>query len=117
MEQKKASDYFHGCEKYNCAQAVVKSLQEVCRIPDAVIDSFHAKGSGKADGGICGSVYAVRSLLKETKDLDRFNAMFIEKAGSLTCKEIRKLKFISCAGTTDLASEIVQKIKKEEDEK
>lgn len=112
MENNKASRYFFGKEKYNCAQAIAKYFQEEYNITDELIASYKSKGSGRIEGGICGSCYAAEKLLKNPEDVEKFKQYFIEKAGSLKCKEIRDLKVISCAGTVDLAADLLKEFNK-----
>jgi len=109
MSEKSASHYFHGKEKYNCAQAISKAFQSEFNISDETIKSYKNKGGGKAEGGICGSLFAAKKILNDPEAISRLERLFIEQAGSLYCKEIRKLKKVDCRGTVALAENIIIK--------
>lgn len=110
MNKRSASQYFRGAEKYNCAQAIAKAFQTELNIPEEVIKAYANKGGGLAKDGMCGSVYAAQKLLKGPDDIAYLDQLFAEKSGSMGCKEILKLKKVSCSGTVDLAEEIIKKI-------
>jgi len=107
MAKKTASQLFHGKEKYNCAQAISKAFQLKFNISDEAIKDYKRKGKGKAENGICGSVFAAKKALKNPEDVCRLVKLFIEKAGSVKCKEIKKLKKVDCRGTVILAEDFI----------
>ena len=108
---KKASDYFHKEDAYNCAQAILKHFQSKYSIPQEMLDSFSAYGGGRAENGLCGALYAAKTLLNDPKKTELLNKEFFKKAGSVKCREILKLKKLSCADCVDLAAQIVDKTK------
>jgi hypothetical protein len=109
--KKKASDYFHlGWHRYNCAQSVSKYFQEKFNLPEELIRSYKDKGHGEAPEGVCGSFFAARELLKNPEDIAYLEKKFIEAAGSIKCKEIRKLKKVTCKETVDLAADTLDMI-------
>ena len=109
---KKASDYFHKEDSYNCAQAILKKFQSENSISQEMIDSFSAYGGGRAENGLCGALYAAKTLLNDPKKKEPLNKEFLKKAGSVKCSEILKLKKLSCADCVDLAAQIVDKTKR-----
>ena len=109
MTQKKASDYFHKEDGYNCAQAILKNFQSEHSISQERIDSYSAYGGGRAEDGLCGALYAAKTLLKDTKKTELLNKEFLKKSGSVKCREILKLKKLPCAECVDLAARIVEK--------
>jgi len=109
---KKASDYFHAWGGLNCAQAVSKAFQKEFNIPEELIRSYKDKGSGQAPEGACGSFFAARQLLKEPQDIVYLAKKFEELAGSTRCKEVRRLKKVSCKETVDIAADILADILK-----
>ncbi len=110
MSKKSAKDYFRGVEKYNCAQAVVKAFQEEFNIPEEVVESYASKGAGQAEGNLCGSLYAAEKLLKDPEKIVHLEKLFAGEAGSIKCKEIRKLRRLSCKGTVELAERIIKEL-------
>jgi hypothetical protein len=110
-EKLDAVSYFHGKEKYNCAQAVTKAFQEKLNIPEHIIESYKNKGGGKAPGGVCGSFYAAQKLFDTPEDIAALKELFVKYAGSTQCNEIRKLKKVDCTGTVALAQRIIKKLK------
>jgi len=107
---KKVSDYFHGKEKYNCAQAVLKYFQDDLNVTTEEIDSFSKCGGGRAEGGICGALYAVHRLVHDPELIKEIDDYFLSQAGSTQCKEIRNLKRVTCAASVDLAAEAFKKV-------
>ena len=67
MTQKKASDYFHKEDSYNCAQAVLKYFQKEYTVSQEIIDSYSAYGGGRAEDGLCGALYAAKFLLDDPR--------------------------------------------------
>jgi len=104
MPIKKARNHFlgtEGCPKFNCAQSVLMAFG----VNEKTILDFQSHGSGRAPGGWCGAASSAVFLLNDNKTVEKY---FYEKAGSVTCKEIRKLKQLSCIGCVELATELVQ---------
>ena len=96
MEKKKSADYFRGKEKYNCAQAVAKAFCDGCLIKEEDVEGKYKKmGSGKAEGGVCGSIAAARDVLNDKGGADRLETVVSDTAGSVKCREILKNMFHS----------------------
>ncbi len=55
MTHKKASDYFHKEDAYNCAQAILKNFQSEYSISQDMIDSYSAYGGGPAGDRLSGA--------------------------------------------------------------
>ena len=92
--KEKAVGYFHEKEHYNCAQAIIKTF-----CPDyseEEIAKYNKMGGGKAEGGLCGAVYAANKLLSNTGKSSELESKLVELAGSTKCREILKLKKLSC---------------------
>ncbi len=109
MTQKKASDYFHKEDAYNCAQAILKNFHSEYFISQKMIDSYSAYGGGRAEDGLCGALYAAKTLLNDPKKTELLKKEFSDKAGSVKCREIMKVKKLPCADCVDLAAQIVDK--------
>ncbi len=106
----KASVFYHGAEKYNCAQAVLRAFMEGFYIPQETIDHYKKAGGGRAEDGICGALYAVREILKNNDKFKAAEKIFTDSAGSAKCKEIRSLKLLDCPGCVDLAADILNQL-------
>lgn len=108
MKDQKAASLFHGKEKLNCAQAVLKAFQEEASIPDSAINEAKAAGGGRAPDGLCGAVHSAKLLASNDFIRDQIDRSFIEIAGSTRCYEIRGLKKLSCSGCVALAARLLE---------
>jgi hypothetical protein len=107
--KKKASDYYHGIQNYNCSQAVLKYQQVNYKIAEQKIQSFARYGGGRAEGGICGALYAALSLVNTTQQ-PLLKTKFEKKAGSSKCREIRKTGKVSCHTCVDVAANLLDQV-------
>jgi hypothetical protein len=107
MSAKKASDYFHGEEGYNCSQAVLKACQQEHDVSQEMIDTYSAYGGGRAEEGLCGALYAAKSLLNDPEKTELLKNIFLKKAGGITCEKILELKKLPCPDCVDLAAQIM----------
>lgn len=110
MIKKRALKYYHGPERYGCAQAILKTFEKTLNVTQEMIDSFKAFSGGRADGGLCGALYAAKVLVDDPEKADIIQAEFIKVAGSAKCKEIKKLKKIPCTECVTTAAELLQNI-------
>ncbi|MFA6418201.1 MAG: C-GCAxxG-C-C family protein [Candidatus Margulisiibacteriota bacterium] len=112
MPINKAKNHYlgKGTPRLNCAQSVIKAFQEHFGHDDKAVAEFLACGSGNAPGGVCGAYYAARHLLekKSPDKISEFDSWFKEKACSLSCKEIRQGRKLSCLGCVEKAAEFVK---------
>ena len=108
----KASDKFHGVEKYNCAQAVLKFFEDHPAASPEKIEEFKQFGGGRAPDGVCGAIYAASHILNNEKLAAELKETFKREAGSCGCREIKDAGRLSCAGCVDLAADFcLKKIK------
>jgi hypothetical protein len=105
----KAKGLFHGEDKLNCAQAVLKVFQPCTDVTDEDIASYANAGGGKAPEGVCGALYAAQVLLDDNQLTTQLRRQFDESAGASTCKPIRKKKMMSCKDCVAFAAEFVEK--------
>ncbi len=103
-----AKRLFHGKENYNCAQAVLKAFQEFNRLTDNEITRHKSSGGGRAEGGICGALYAAKLHLNNAADRAALEKSFVDKAKYITCKEIKKNKTLSCIQCVETAAELLK---------
>lgn len=101
----KASDKFHGVEKYNCAQAVLKFFENHPAVSPEKIEEFKQFGGGRAPEGVCGAIYAAEHILNDKKLTDELKETFKRDAGSHCCREIKTAGRLSCPGCVDMAAE------------
>lgn len=109
MKENDAVKYFHGKEKYNCAQAILKAYQDDLNIKDEQINEYKQFGGGKAEGGLCGAIFVIKNLIDDKDKSDHIEQSFNLAAGATTCREILKLKILSCAGCVKTASQLLSK--------
>ncbi len=94
-------------ENLNCAQSVLKGHQDEFQVSDQMIDEFRAFGGGRADGNMCGALYAATRLVEDEESRKHLTEAFAEQTGSMKCREIRKAGKISCKECVRIASELL----------
>jgi len=77
MKSKEAKMLFHGKDKLNCAQAVLRTFQAEFGISDQEIGSAANAGGGRAEGGACGALHASRILLNDPVIQQRVDRDFV----------------------------------------
>ncbi|MDL1940704.1 C-GCAxxG-C-C family protein, partial [Candidatus Jettenia sp. AMX1] len=85
-----------GKENFNCAQAILKAYQEDFNITDQQILEYKKFGGGKAEGGVCGALFAAKKLIHNEDISNHVEQHFSKAAGAITCREILSLKQLSC---------------------
>ena len=104
----KSEEYFHVLpEKLNCSQAILKGFQKEFDITDQEIEEFRAWGGGRAEGGVCGALFAAEHLLRQIGKKSVVGE-FYKKAGGVLCSDIKEKQF-TCAEYVCIADELVQK--------
>ena len=105
----KAKGFFHGKEGYNCAQAVLAAFRDEKNISQAVIDEFKAYGGGRVANGYCGALHAALYLAGDDQAVQKkLKDAFMEKAGALTCKEIKATSKLPCGDCVGLAAQTLK---------
>ena len=108
MENKRAFLYYrHPDYKFNCAQAIAFTQTEDMEL----VQEFKNCGSGKAEGGVCGALFA--ALLIATKkglDAKTIENKFIADIGSVSCKEICTKKLATCEKCIDVAEILLREL-------
>ncbi len=114
MDKEKASRYFNKKpERYNCAQAILLAFQADYHLGQEQIKEYKSFGHGRVEGGMCGALFAAKVLLGNSDRADELEQRFCEAAGSIKCREILKLKRISCDDCVDVAEALLQDFGKE----
>lgn len=99
-----AVELFHGPERLNCAQAILC----VGGADDERIRQARAEGSGRAEGGRCGALHALLCLVDDPAVRHDLTGRFVAEAGDERCREIRRLKSLSCRECVALAERLLQ---------
>jgi len=104
MKAKQAAALYRGKERYNCAQAVLKTFQEEAGVPDSLLKAASRWGSGRVEGGMCGALYAVRALIDAPEVRALVEREFALVAGSPRCRQIRGMSRVTCRECVSLAA-------------
>ncbi|MCF6149406.1 MAG: hypothetical protein E3K37_12195 [Candidatus Kuenenia sp.] len=113
-EGKNAINYFHAEDGLNCAQAILTAYQNEFNIKDEHIKEYKQYGGGRAEGGVCGALYAIKKLIKDEAAFGHIKREFFHAAGgSAVCKEIRKSQQLSCVGCVEVADKLLYRYVKE----
>ena len=107
MLKKKTAYEIYTTESLNCAQSILKGYQEEFEISDEKIKEFKAFGGGRAEGNMCGALYAASSLIQDDNIRENLISDFAEQTGSTCCRVIRKANKISCKECVRIASELL----------
>lgn len=108
MSRQKSELYFHTTtENLNCAQVVLKGFQKELKIDDQEIEEYRAWGGGRAEGGMCGALYAAERLLQQSGK-ESVIEEFKFHAGGTLCSEIKEKNF-TCAEYVRIADDLVEK--------
>lgn len=94
--REKALTYFRGAERYNCAQAVFKSSEKHTAVCDEQLEVLKKSGSGRAEGGLCGALFAAEQVVENEEVRNCIRSYFEDHAGSVLCREIRGHRQMSC---------------------
>ena len=108
MKAAEAKTLFHGVEKLNCAQAVLKAFEKEHGVSEREIQAASKNGGGRAQNGLCGALHSARSLVNGVEEQERLEGAFEAQAGALKCREIRELRRLSCKECVGLSAELVQ---------
>ncbi len=98
-----------GVPRLGCAQAVAEALRESFRLDDDFVEGMaHATG-GRAPSGYCGALYAAMQIAGKNapakeKAIEEF---FKQKAGGVTCREIRSSRQLTCADCVEQAANLL----------
>ncbi|NTW48814.1 MAG: hypothetical protein HGB19_03615 [Chlorobiales bacterium] len=106
--RKKAVDYFLN-GGLNCAQATMQAYQDEYGIEDeSQVDALFAMGRGRAEGEVCGALYAAKKVLDPIQ-AQKIHTDFIKYVETVVCWQIRAQDKISCAACVDLTAQLLQR--------
>ncbi len=92
---------------YNCAQSVALGANR-----PILAEELRSCGGGRAPEGICGALHAALLLAPEERR-EEIRGAFRERAGALTCREIKGESKTPCLACVELASELLEKSRAE----
>jgi len=108
MKRLTSDHYFHILpENLNCAQCILKGFQKEFDISDIEIEEYRAWGGGRAEGGICGALFAAERLLKQAGKKSIIDD-FRNNAGGILCSEIKDKQF-TCTEYVRMIDELIIK--------
>lgn len=102
--------YAYTQERMNCAQSVLRAYQESHGLSDEKIQEARAHGGGRADGGLCGALYAALQLAKSEEVRAELRRQFRETAGAETCREIKNGSGYPCKDCVGLAARLLNEL-------
>jgi len=115
IRQKESVDRFNGTggqQKRNCAQSVIETYHGDCAtLSPGSLEQFAKCGGGRAPGNVCGAYYGAEFLLSQSRPelIPELREHFVSEAGSLTCREIRKGRKLTCEGCVGRAAEFLSR--------
>jgi hypothetical protein len=93
---------------FNCAQTIIKIIEDHYDIPSKNMEIFIKYGGGNAPEGTCGALYALRQYLP-IQDYKQVRKSFKDHIGSEKCKDIRKAQKFSCQECIKKAIDLYEK--------
>ena len=106
--KEEALKQYHGPLGYSCAQAVMKSAEKHLPIEEEKLVELRKAGGGRARDGLCGALYAAKELMQNESCKENAREHFIQNAGSLKCREIRRDGQMSCQECVATAAELAE---------
>lgn len=103
----KATDTFRAqpwC--HNCAQAVANKWCNLYPNPNDIVGKLALSGSGRADGGLCGALFAAQKALPQHSDA--ITVEFEKRVGYVLCRDIKTKAKISCPTCVDIADQLIE---------
>lgn len=100
---------------HNCAQAVANKWCQLYSNPQTILTDLSMAAGGKAEGGICGALFAAQKALPQYAD--ELTDEFRERVGATTCAEIKRIAKTPCPACVDIADNLVDEfLKKQQSE-
>ena len=107
MEKPNARQFFHGKDRYNCAQAILKAYAPAVGADESCLLRFSQFGSGRAPGGECGALFAAKAIFANVHARQEVERAFVGIAGTTRCRDIRKGRRVSCEQCVQAAADAV----------
>ncbi len=94
-------------ERLNCAQSILRAFQPHRHIHEDDIVKAKQHGGGRAEAGVCGALHAALQLVDEPEKRQHVRDAFVARAGSDTCREIRRASRIPCVECVRIAASLL----------
>lgn len=102
--EKKAVALFTAVPKlHNCAQAIAAAADK-----SDLVAEFACAGGGRAEGGVCGALYAAMAAVSEC-DREALKRDFEAATGAVACRELKMAAKVSCVEAVRIAGKLVDK--------
>lgn len=102
-----AEKHYHGENHYNCAQAIAATFDSE---NFELIADLKAAGGGRAEGNVCGALYAALIIEKDESKQNKIREEFESAAGSIQCRTIRSSGQLSCKGCVGTAADLMVEV-------
>jgi hypothetical protein len=94
-------------ERLNCAQSILRGFQTHRAIAEDDIVKAKVHGGGRAEGGLCGALYAALQLVPEAEARQRVREAFVAAAGADTCRELKRTARTPCVACVRIAASLL----------
>jgi hypothetical protein len=96
--------------KLNCAQAIALGNSDLMPEAETRSEAFKDMGGGRTPGQTCGAYFAAQEIVeyRDVNALPALQSFFKEEAGSLQCREIRKMKKADCGSCVAIADRFLK---------
>ena len=102
-----AKDY-HAKHLGNCAMSVAAAWLNAHQGDMSEVESFRSCGGGRAEGGLCGALYAALQYCPAQKD--KITEEFRKRCNGTLCSELRPSKNHTCNDRVGVAAEILDEL-------
>ncbi|MBP5247670.1 MAG: hypothetical protein J6Z31_07410 [Fibrobacter sp.] len=99
---------FHTKHLGNCAMAVAAAWLEAHHKDPSEVETFRTCGGGRAEGGLCGALYAAIHYRPDRKE--ELREEFRKRCNGTLCSEIRPIQSMTCSDRVAVAAELLDKI-------
>lgn len=105
----RATDTFrHPVYRHNCAQCIAMKYSALFPGED-VMARFQGCAAGRAEGGLCGALYAMMCAYPEKSE--QLKARFAEQTrGLTTCKELKGVGGVPCHTCVNIVDDMMEKL-------
>jgi len=99
---------FHAKHLGNCAMAVAAAWLNAHQENPSEVEKFKSCGGGRAEGGLCGALYAAIQYRPDKKE--ELVKEFQKRCNGTLCSEIRPLQMMTCTDRVAIAAELLDQL-------
>ena len=105
----RARDTFrHPAYRHNCAQCIAMKYRSLYPGED-VMSRFQNSAGGRAEGGLCGALYAMLTAYPERAE--ELKSRFAEQThGLTTCRELKGVGGVACQTCVDIVDDMMESL-------